>query len=303
MSLRLNTLQATIGTKKKLTTDEARLRWLNRGSFVSDGMFKRAEWAHLLNRLARRAAADRSIALADAWFQVAFALAASVPDPKDYLYGIAIAVTADNAGLCYDDVETYLRLIAGYRAMYAEHWMENEEKADELAYFFDCRLMDIETALKEPLDNDTSVSPDMLADPDVVVAGSLLLSDAIDDHAAEHAQAGAAEMDDEEVESFIDYGGHYLWACYHARRHGVAQDELTRFVCLYTDEWFVLMDALVSRDLLNAGVLDALVEHNGSYGETVEQGVDLVAAYRAAHTDMTLVEYLNACLAPAAQNA
>lgn len=308
MSARLSRLRETLPNKTRLHTDEEKIRWLNRQCYVRNDSTERAEWIRLLNRLARAEAAKRTLSPVDAWFHVTEALAASVADPEDNLYGVTLAVIADTSGVSYADLDLYLRLIAGYKKLYDE--FENKEMIDanEAAYdlfeFVLCRLEDVETALKEPLESDEFVSAEMLADPDVVVAGSTLMCDAIADHAEYHANNGLAEMDGKEIDAFIEYGGHFFWACYHARRFDVERDELTRFVCVYTHEWFDLMNDLLRRDLLAPGVLDALVDTDGSFEAVVERGAELVASFRSVPpTDMTLAEYLNCCLIPVETNA
>lgn len=308
MSQRLIDLRASLARQTGITTDKDALRFLNRSSFRGGGVIRPAEWSRLLSRLARGAAATKKISIQDAWFHAASTLVAAVPDPKDNLYGIRLAAYANVVGVSYSDAETYARLLTGYARVYQE-WEGSQATdnpgADAMRFFHFAgnRLQDLAVALEGALENDELVSDDLYANPDDAVAATVLLWDAIADHDRLHEQHNLGKMDNEEIDAYVAYGGHYLWACHHARRHDVERDELTRFVCVYPQNWFRLMDELLDRDLLAPGVLDALVETSGTLENVLDGGVELVSEHKTASIDMPLTEYLNVAFTAQAMDA
>lgn len=308
MSQRLIDLRASLDRQTGIEADTDCLKFLNRKSFRGGGVPRPADWSRLLNRLARHAASTRGISLREAWFHVASTLATAIPDPKDNLYGIRLAAFANGIGVDYPDAETYARLFAGYARVYHE-WDGSDATdnpgADALRFFdfVGNRLQDLSVALDGALENDELVSEDLYANPDDAVAATVLLWDAITDHARFHEAHKLGKMGEDEVDAYVGYGGHHLWGCHHARLHDVERDELMRFVCSYPQNWFRLMDALLERDLLAPGVLDALVETSGSVENVVECGIELVAEHRSSSIDMPLTEYLDVAFSAQAQDA
>lgn len=307
MSKRLRQLQLRLHRQDDLANDEERLAWLNSVSFEGDGHIGPEEWSDTMNALAHRLARDRGIGPVEAWLYVARTLAASVPDPEDKLYGMTLAVHARNAGLRCEDARTVAELFGLYVAQ-RDAWEEDEtDDPDEIAYqtyeFIVNRLEEVRTAVENPLENEEAVTQDMLADPAVVVAGSELLWDVIEDQ-GDRAEAEGGELDDAMLAQYSDYVGHYLWAAYHAKRRGIDADELRSFVIAF-GEWFEVMDALVRRNDLAPGVLASLRDCvNAGASRIVEEGPDLVGTWRRHHSeDLSLTDYLTNCLTAVVQDA
>ncbi len=305
MSKRLRQLRQRLD-RQRLSTEEEQLAWLNRASFETDGLIGPDEWVETLTALARRAAGERGVGVVDAWFQVAQTVAAAVPDPDDKLYGLILAVHARDVGLRYEDPRTITELFRLFVAM-REAWEQDEtddesEEAYQAYEFVTNRLMDVETALEHPLENGENVPPEMLADPAVVAAGGDLLWDVIEDR-SDAAEADGGELPDDEVTQRIEYGGHYLWAAYHARRCGVDREELTAFVTTFV-EWFGMMDSLVRYNSLAPGVLASLRDCVDRGAQLVEEGPELVDTWRRHHSgDLPLTEYLTQVLTAVVQDA
>ncbi|MFA4845390.1 MAG: hypothetical protein WC654_02430 [Patescibacteria group bacterium] len=295
MSLRLQQLRKGL-RRQTLTRDDDKLGWLNHASFTLYESNGYDEWEEMMNMLARRMARARGVDIVEAWFSVARVLAASVPDPEDMLIGIILASIAWNSGLRYEEPSTYAKLFGLLTAVCPK-------SEPDVFYFILCRMEDVEAALAQPLEDDSIIPPEMLADPFVVVDASNLLWGVVVD-LENSAKSAQIEFDDEQIDRCIEYGGHYLWAAYHARRAGVDREELTDFVTAFIEDWFGLMSDLVRRDALASGVLDALILCDATPKQLTEESPDLVATWRRHHAgDLPLKQYLNQIFSAVEQNA
>src|SRR3989339_5417 len=161
MSDRLRKLRERVDANQRVKTDEARVAWLNRASFETDGLLGPDEWIETLNAISQRLASRARISIVSAWFRAAGELAESVPDPQDRLYGITLSVHARNVGLRYEDARTFAELFQRY----AELWeqmdrVQTDDPAEEACQFYEFvtnQLLNVETALEHPLDNDEVV--------------------------------------------------------------------------------------------------------------------------------------------------
>ncbi|MEI6511009.1 MAG: hypothetical protein WCO25_03120 [Candidatus Uhrbacteria bacterium] len=326
MSQRLSAIRTLLAAQPGLATDDDRTAWLNQESYLLNGSVGPSDWSLLLDGLSRRMSTSRRIARTDAWFAVASALAAAFPeDTDDSLLGISLCAQAHAVGMRYEDVESYVRLIDGFRALFLE-WAnlqsgpaardarqrdgdDDEENLENTLFDFVCdRLQEFETAMQyeteEDDDGDEPLASDHVDDPEVVVGASALLWDAIEDHIDEvREENDDDEADSDDIASFVLSVGHYLWACHHAKRQRIGRPELTAFVCQYAEDWRELMEDLLRFDLLRPGVLEAFAETRGLATEVIERGVDLMIEYQGLRTDMTPTEYMDCRLAAVEQNA
>lgn len=299
MSKRIRSLERKVGKRRRASEDDD-LVWLNRASFESDGLVDSAEWEELLNAMARRHARETGTGLVDAWIHVAGALAACVQDPEDRLYGITLAVHARNVGLRYEDAERFAELFRLYEAERKNEAPvltgDDAEEAYQRYEFITNRLLDLETAISLPLQNDDRVEPDMLEDPEVIVASSILLWNVLEECEDEAVEEGR-EIDPECVDEHVRYSGHYLWAAHHAKRAGIAFDELRSFVIGF-DEWFAMFAELVDRGALAAGTLAAMRDCDATERQLLDDGPELVALWRHERLDttITLPDYLTQVL-------
>lgn len=305
MSRRLHMLRLGLA-RRGLRTDDDRLDWLNRMSFETDGLIGYEEWAETLVSAARQLAAARGTGVVDAWFAASELLAGALPDPDDKLYGIALAVHARTAGLRYEDPRAFADLFQRYAGLRESLGQIESDDPGEEAYqtyeFISNRLMELELALGHTLENGDAFVSEMLADPAVVVAGAKLLWAVVEDR-NEQADEDEVELGEDVITQCVEYGGHYLWAAYHARRNGIDDKELTSFVISF-DEWFGIMDSLERRKSLAPGVLASLRDCEGNGDQLVEDGPDLVDTWRLHHAeDLPLSEYLTQVLTAVVQDA
>jgi len=308
MSVRLRNLREESDAMQDLGGDAARIAWLNRKSCPKEGFSDQRSWAKLLSRLAANVAARDGLNLVDAWFKAAHALAAAVADPDDSLAGIDLAAYARTCRVAYKYPNGYVGLFAEYLRIYPE-WKTAESEVEPLSRDADFhgfvldRLDELRIGIVAGLPNSELIPPEISSDAKAVASSALLLWDVVSFHEVFRRQYQLPPLSSEDVQALVLDGGSFLWACHHAHAHGIGRDELTEFVSVCGKDWFRLMEELHARNLLRPGVLAALVGCNADTRRVVAEGVNLIAEYLEAKTDMTATEYLNCCLAAVAQDA
>lgn len=306
MSERLQNLRAQFDEREASSTATAQVAWLSRNAYRKESLVGQRSWAQLMTRLAENVANRDHLAPADAWFRAADALTGSVADPKDLLVGIDLATYARSCGVRYKYPEGYANLFAAFRRIYAE-WASEARTPDEEAssfheFVFD-RLDEFRIGLEAGLPNGAPVPPETRVNAEAIVSSTLLLWDIVSFHRVFREQNQLPEPTNEDVQALVLQGGEFLWACYHARLHGIDRDELTLFVSVIATDWFALMDALIEKKILGPGMLSAFAECVADRDDILAQGVALLGQYHDSQTDMTPTDYLNCCLAAVVQDA
>ncbi len=289
-----------------LDSDANRLHWLNRRTFQTDGMIVLDNWEETLNAAAFYLSSKLLIDVVTAWFRAAETLLASVPDPNDCLYGITLAAHARLAGVDIDDPESVAKLLGLYAATQTG-WNQKEADRDSATAgdtydFILNRLEELEIGLEFMEAHDNLVTDNMLADPEVVAAGSDILRCVTENHRID-AEQHKEELDVERVQQIVEYGGYYLWAAHQAKRHGIDLDELTYFI-LQFDEWFDLVRKLEARDLLAPGILACLSDCEAPSKRVIRESPELIAFWRETYENIfPLSEYIHQYFAAVEHNA
>jgi hypothetical protein len=302
-------------------SDAERLAWLNEAVLVKSGLSPKRHpskkrpllngWQTHMSAMAGRVAGERGISVADAWFETAEAIAASVPDPADRLYGIGLAVRAHVCGLVYDDPEKYAELLRLFVMMFqrtsrysfaGDAGVSERRTAEMTCLFIKERLAEVRKALRKLPSVSGRVPPNSL-EPSLIALGNRLMWDDIALSQIFLRRDGMNQMTNAELRSYVDFGEYHLWTVCRTAELGIEFAELSRFVGEFLPVWFQIVFDLECRQLLGPGVLSAYSDSVGNFEETFRRGPELVAAYHSQETNMTLTEYFDCCLAPVELNA